>query len=524
MFDVIVVGGGHNGLTCACYLAKSGLKVAIFEKRQILGGACVSEELWPSYKLSTGAYVLSLYKQKFIDDLNLKKYGFEVYTKDPSLFLPFGKNKYLFIYNDIEKSKKEITKFSSKDAIAYEKWNKFWSNFVEIVNVLSLRQPISIFNAEEILLLLEEIGKKINLNDFSIEDFQRVILSDAKSLLDEYFESDELKAALSEDAIIGSYITPSMPGSAYLLAHHLMGEVNGIKGSWGYVKGGMGGLTEALRKCAIDLGVSIFPSKPVKKILVKCNKAIGVETNDGKVYEAKYIVSNVDVKTTFLKLIDENEQPTEILNKIKNIKARGVSFKIAGIIEELPNYLDLGKSLQPQHIASALILPSIEYVEKAFRDLLDNKPSKEPFVSINIQSSLDRSVSSDNKHVFSLFVQYTPYNYNWQDNKEDFENVIFDKIREFAPNFKPIKYLSLSPKDLEERFSLPNGQIFQIDMTLDQLYNLRPLKELSRYSTHIDNLYLCGSSAHPGGGVSGIPGYNAAIRILRDITKRSSSI
>ncbi len=180
--------------------------------------------------------------------------------------------------------------------------------------------------------------------------------------------------------------------------------------------------------------------------------------------------------------------------------------------------------MQPQHIASALILPSIEYVEKAFRDLLDNKPSKEPFVSINIQSSLDRSVSSDNKHVFSLFVQYTPYNYNWQDNKEDFENVIFDKIREFAPNFKPIKYLSLSPKDLEERFSLPNGQIFQIDMTLDQLYNLRPLKELSRYSTHIDNLYLCGSSAHPGGGVSGIPGYNAAIRILRDITKRSSSI
>jgi|ECHnycMinimDraft_1075156.scaffolds.fasta_scaffold00274_14 Phytoene dehydrogenase and related proteins len=516
MFDAIIVGAGHNGLTCACYLAKAGFKVAVFERREIAGGACVSEEIWPGYKLSTGAYVLSLYKEKFIDELNLRKYGFEVYNKDPSLFVPFENNKYIFIWNDSRKTKKEISKFSKKDAEAYDKWNEMWSNFIDIINILALRPPISIFDAEEALEILEEIGKRIDKDKFSLEDFQRILLSDAKSLLDEYFESEELKAALSEDAIVGSCITPSMQGSAYVLAHHLMGEVNGIKGSWGYVKGGMGGLTCALEKCAKDLGVTIFYSTPVKKIVVKEGKAVGIETYDNKFYESKIVVSNADVKTTFLKLIDEDVQPKEIVRKIRNLKSRGISFKIAGIIEELPNYLNMGKKLQHQHVASALILPSIEYVEKAFRDFLDKKPSKEPFVSINIQTSLDPSVSIDGKHVFSLFVQYAPYEYDWENKKEDFENTIFEKIREYAPNFVPFKYISLSPKDLEERFGLPNGQIFQIDMSLDQLYNLRPLKELSRYSTHIQNLYLCSSSTHPGGGVSGIPGYNAAMKILKD--------
>lgn len=520
MFDVIIIGAGHNGLTCACYLAKAGLKVAIFERRGIVGGACVSEEIWPGYKLSTGAYVLSLYKEKFINELNLRKYGFEVYNKDPSLFVPFKRNKYIFIWNDLKKTKKEIAKFSKKDAEAYEKWNEMWSKFVDIINVLAMRAPVSIFDAEEVLEVLEEINKKIDKDKFDVEDFQRIMLSDAKSLLDEYFESEELKAALSEDAIVGSQITPSMQGSAYVLAHHLMGEVNGIKGSWGYVKGGMGGLTQALEKCAKDLGVTLFYSTPVKKIIVKNGKAVGVETYDNKVYQSKIVVSNVDVKTTFLKLVDEDSQPSELIKRIRNIKTRGVAFKIAGIIEELPNYLEMGKNLQPQHVASALILPSIEYLERAYRDFLDKRPSREPFISINIQTSLDPSVSVDGKHVFSLFVQYAPYEFDWKNKKEEFEETVFEKIKEYAPNFKALKYLSLSPKDLEERFALPNGQIFQIDMTLDQLYNLRPLKELSKYSTHIQNLYLCGSSTHPGGGVSGIPGYNAAMKILKDLTNK----
>ena len=520
MFDAVIVGGGHNGLVCACYLAREGLNVAVFERRDILGGACVSEELWPGYKLSTGAYVISLFKEKFIKELKLEEYGLKIYIKDPTIFVPFSKGKYIFNWVNPEKTKKEFEKFSKNDARNYDKWREFWSIFVDFLDFLSLNPPLSLYEIEEIFKFFKKVN--LEIKDIEVNEFLRVFLSDAKTILDEYFESEEVKASLVEDAIIGSMLSPSSLGSAYLLAHHIMGEVNGIKGAWGYVKGGMGGLIDALRKAAENLGVKIFTSSEVKRIIVKENKVEGIELENGKIINSKIVVSNADVKTTFLKLLED--VPKKLRKRIELLKSRGVCFKIVGIIEELPDYVGLGKNLGPQHISSTLILPSLDYLEKAYRDAINNKPSKEPFVSINIQSSIDNSVTVKNHHIFSLFVQYTPYRKDWDEIKEDYAKNVIETIQNYAPNFKPLKYFSLSPLDLERRFALPQGCIFHIDMSHDQLYNLRPLPELSNYSTYISGLYLCSSSTHPGGGVSGIPGYNAAMKILEDIKAKRINI
>jgi len=523
MYDAIIIGAGHNGLVCASYLAKEGLKVAVFERREIVGGMCVSEEIWPGYKLSTGAYVISLFKRKFIKELDLEKYGFKAYLKDPMIFIPFKNKKYFYLWSSLEKTKEEIEKFSKKDAKAYEKYDRFFSRFADLIEILMLNPPFSLDQLEDLLIFLKNYYPAIkeHIKEFGLDEIQRVFFTDAKTLLDEYFESDEVKAALIEDAIIGSMLGPSTPGSAYLMAHHEIGEVNGVKRAWGYVEGGMGGLTQALKRAAESLGVEIYTSTPVKKILIKNNKAIGVELENGKRIESRVVVSNADPKTTFLKLIDQDVLPEEIIKRIKLLKTKGIAFKIVGILEELPDYVGLGKKLGPHHVSSTLILPSVEYAEKAFRDALENRASKEPVLSINIQSSVDRTVTIDDKHVFSIYAQYAPYDKDWDGRKEEYAELILETIKEYAPNFKPLKYLALSPLDLERRFGATEGNIFHVDMTLDQIYNLRPHPKMSNYATIIENLYLCGAGTHPGGGVSGIPGYNAAMKILNDLKNKT---
>ncbi len=519
MYDVIIIGAGHNGLVCASYLAREGLRVAVFERREIVGGMCVSEELWPGYKLSTGAYVVSLFNRKFVEDLKLEKYGYKVFLKDPSMFIPFENGKYIQVWSSVEKTAQEFERFSKNDAKAYEKFDKIIRDLAEIVQLLMFNPPISLNELDFALEYLKTLYPvlKEHFKEISMDEIQRFFLTDARSLLDEYFESEEVKAILIEDALIGSLIGPSTPGSAYLMLHHELGEVNGVKRAWGYVEGGMGGLTSALRRAAEALGVEVFTSSAVKRILLKNKKAIGVELENGKKIEGKIIVSNADPKTTFLKLLEPDSLPKEVTNKIRNLKNKGIAFKVVGILEELPEYVGLGKELAPHHVASSLILPSIDYAEKAFIDALMNKPSKEPIISINIQSTVDRTVTGGDDHVFSIYAQYAPYNEKWDDTKEEYTELIFETIRNYAPNFKPSKYLALSPLDLERRFGADQGNIFHIDMSIDQIYNLRPIPGMSNYATLIENLYLCGAGTHPGGGVSGIPGYNAAMKILSDI-------
>ncbi|AGE70871.1 phytoene desaturase family protein [Sulfolobus acidocaldarius] len=511
MYDVVIIGGGHNGLVTASYLAKYGLKVAVFERRNIIGGAAATEELWPGIRVSTGSYVLSLLRKKIIKDLELERYGLKVYLKDPGLFVPFENGKSITIWLSLKRTMKEIEKFSKKDSINYEKFVKLLDNMSEIIDLVMLSPPPEITEIEELLKLV----KSFNINENDALTLARMFFQDGKSFLDEFFESEELKAALIEDAVVGTFASPSTPGTAYVLLHHNIGEVNGIKGAWGYVEGGMGAISKAIAKYAIDHGVEIYMNSQVDKILVKDGVATGIELKDGKIINSKIVVSNADPKTTFLKLLRDAELDEDFLRKIKALKSTGVSFKINGYTEELPDY-GSGKDFKPIHVASQLIMPSIDYIEKAYTDARSIGYSKRPWLSLNIPSTLDPTLAPSGKYVFNIFGQYIVYGYDDEAKKQELLQNVLDSLREFAPNFKPIQLEFLTPKDIEARFGMMGGNIFHLDMTPDQLYVFRPAIGYSRYKTPIKNLYLCGSGTHPGGGVTGAPGYNSAVQILKD--------
>lgn len=505
-----IVGGGHNGLVCASYLAKAGLKVALFERRGIVGGACVTEELWPNVKVSMGAYVLSLLRPEIIEELKLRQFGLKVYTKDPGMFLPFPNGKKLYLWCEKERTKKELEKFSKKDAQAYEKWMELWDTFALLADPFMMNAPPSLSGVDELMNAV----KGAEVEEGKLLEAVRVFASDAVSMLDSYFESDEVKSGLCLDSVVGTFASPSTPGTAYVLAHHVLGEVNGIKGAWGYVEGGMGGVTQALRKAAVSLGVEVHTDAEVDEILVKGSRAVGVKLKDGRSFEAKAVVSNADPKTTYIKLLRNAEIQSELIRRVGALKTKGVSFKIVGYLEELPDFGN-GKNLQPEHVASEIIMPSVEYVEKAYRDALVYGSSKEPWISVNIQSSVDPTAAPPGKYSFSVFGQYLPYSRKLDDLKEEYAQLTIEKIREFAPNFKPVKYDVLTPLDIERRFGIWEGNIFHLDMTPDQLFVFRPLPEYNRYNSPIEGLFLCGSGTHPGGGVTGAPGYNAAKEVLK---------
>jgi len=506
MYDVVVVGGGHNGLVCASYLAKEGLKVAVFERRPFMGGACVTEELWPGIKVSTGAYVFGLFRTKIADELELRRHGLKVITKEPGLFVPFGGSKHITIWNDIRKTEYEIQKFSHKDAREYEKWIRFWSTFSETIEPFLLSTPP---NPEEAGALLSEIGS-LNMS----LDFAQVFTRDARSMLDEYFEAEEVKSALVEDAVVGTNLPPSSPGTAYILAHHLMSEANGIKGAWGYVVGGMGGVTQALEEHAVSLGVHMFAGQEVKEIVIKNGKAMGIRLADSKVIEAKCVVSNADPKTTLLRLISEEKIENHLRRKVAALKSKGTSFKLVGYLAELPKFdgIDVGTD---ELKASQLILPSVDYVERSYSEALTYGHSRNPWLSLNVQSSVDTSLAPPGYYSFSVFGQYLPYNQNLDAIRDEVEELVIAKIQEYASNFKPVKHKLLTPLDMERRFGMAEGNIFHLEMTPDQMYVFRPLPEINAYALPIEGLYLCGAGTHPGGGVMGAPGYNASKAVLR---------
>lgn len=508
MYDVVIIGGGHNGLVAASYLAEKGLKVAVFERREIIGGACVTEELWKGVKVNTGAYVLSLFHKKIIEDLKLDELGLKVYVKEPGLYLPMENGKNLFIYSNKEKTLKEIEKFSRNDKVNYEKWLSFWNKYLPVFKHLMLSPPVSFYS-------LIDISKKLGIKESDVDELLRIIAMDGKRLLDEFFESEELKTALIEDAVVGANASPSTPGTAYVLIHHNLGEVNGVQGAWGYIEGGMGELSRKLMKAAEIRGAEIFLGSEVEEIVLRRGEVRGVKIK-GRLIEAKKVLSCIDPKSTFLKLMKDQEYDEELSRKVRAIKAEGVACKMVGVLEELPNYNGLGTSLGPQHIASTLIMPDIKYIEDSYRDYLNRGGSKMPWASINIQTSVDKTLAPQNLHVFSIFSQYLSYNAK-EDIIKEFEDNLIEAVRRFAPNFNPIKKLFISTRDLEDRFGLYHGNIFHVEMTPDQIFNFRPIPELANYVTPIKGLYLGGAGLHPGGGVTGCPGYNAAMKILEGL-------
>jgi len=523
MHDVIIIGAGHNGLVTAAYLARNGFKVLVLERRDVLGGCCVTEEVWPGYKVSTAAYVNSLLRPEIIRDLELKKFGFEMLPRSPSSFSPFPDGRYLMMGPDKELTHREISKFSAKDADAMPRYEAMLSRVADFLEPLLMQSPPDPWsNRVSDVWQLGKLGIKFReLGEHSAEAIE-VLTGAARPILDPWFESEQLKVTLATDAVIGVQASPSMPGTAYVLFHHVMGECNGVRSVWGYVRGGMGGISNALADSAKAHGAEIITEAEVGQILVKHNQVNGVALKDGRQFFASRVVSGADCHVTFRKLIDPAILPDEFRRSIESIDYSSATIKINVALGELPNFTCLpGTQPGPQHRGTVHICPDFDYLERAYDDSKYSKPSASPILECTMATAVDDTLAPPGKHLMSMFIQYAPYKLregNWDQIKEGFADRCFDIMNEYAPNFKSsvLHRQIISPVDLERIYGITGGNIFHGAMSLDKMFFLRPAAGYANYRTPIQGLYLCGASTHPGGGVMGACGWNAARAIMHD--------
>jgi phytoene dehydrogenase-like protein len=524
MYDAIIIGAGHNGLVTAAYLARAGLRVLVLERREVVGGACVTEEVWPGFKVSTAAYVNSLLRPEIIRELELKRHGFEWLPRNPSSFTPFPDGRSLLLGPDAELNWREVGKFSPRDAEALPKYEAMLERVAAFIEPTLVETPPDPWSGR--LRDLWQLGKlawRFSRLGRDGPAAIEILTGAARPILDRWFESEQLKVTLATDAVIGAMASPSTPGTAYVLFHHVMGECNGVRGVWGYVRGGMGGISNALAAAARAAGAEIRTNAPVAKILVRGGAAHGVALEDGTEFTARRVVSNADAAVTFLKLIDAvAELPADFVAAVRAIDYTSPSLKINVALSELPDFT-ARPCREPalHHRGTIHISPTFDYIERAFDDAKYGRPSESPMLELTIPSAVDPTVAPSGKHLMSMFVQYAPTTLrdaNWDDVKEKFADRCFEVLAEYAPNIRRavIGRQVLSPLDIERRFGLTGGNIFQGAMTLGQLFFLRPVAGYANYRTPIANLYLCGAATHPGGGVMGACGLNAAREILRD--------
>jgi phytoene dehydrogenase-like protein len=520
-YDALIIGAGHNGLVTACYLARAGWKVLVLERRPVVGGACVTEEVFPGFKVSTAAYVNSLFRKEIIRDLRLGDYGFALLERNPSSFSPFLDGRYLLLGPDAALNRAEITKFSARDAENYPKYEAMLERVADVIEpTLVMRPPNLLRPGWRDLWNLFQIGRAFRKMGAGMSEAIEVLTGPARTILDRWFESEQLKATLATDAIIGAMAAPSMPGTAYVLFHHVMGETNGKRGVWAYVRGGMGGLTQSLAGAGKALGVEIRTEAEVGRILVKDGTAYGVALADGTELRARVVASNADANITFNRLLDNRLLPPAFAEAINRISYDSASLKINVALSEVPDFSACpGAQAGPHHRGTIHICPDQDYIERAYDDAKYGRPSSNPVLECTLPSVVDPTVAPPGHHLMSMFIQYAPYKLresNWDDLKESFADRCFDILNEYAPNFKRsvIARQVLSPLDIERTFALTGGNIFQGAMTLNQLFFLRPVPGFAAYRTPIRGLYLCGAAAHPGGGVIGAAGWNAARTIL----------
>lgn len=526
-YDAVIVGAGHNGLVTAGYLARAGLRVLALESRRVVGGACVTEEIFPGFKFSTTSYLCSLLQERVIRELELERFGYQVYPKDPAFFSPFPDGRFLLMWSDARKTCEEIGKFSTRDAEIYPQYEDYIDRLARFIEPLLLQTPPNLVTrgiADWQSLARLGLGL-IRMPPLELAGHLRLLTQSVKDFLDPWFESEQLKTALATDGVIGTKGGPYTPGTAYVLMHHCMGGVGGKRGLWGFVRGGMGGITQALADSARSRGAGIRTEARVERILVKDGRATGVVLESGEEISAKIVVSGADPKRTFLKLLEARHLESGFLRAIKAFKIEGVSMKINLALDGLPDFKCLPDSrLGPQHKTTIHICPTLEYIERAFDDSKYGRPSQRPMLEITIPTTYDPSLAPPGKHVANIFLQYAPYTLapqitaGWRALKESYADRAMDLIEEYAPGFKGLVLHRhvLSPLDLEEQYGLTGGNIFHGEMTTDQLYFLRPVAGWAKYRTPLRGLYMCGSGTHPGGGVTGAPGHNAAREILKD--------
>jgi len=519
-YDAIVIGGGHNGLVNAAYLARAGKKVLVLERRHVLGGAAVTEEIIPGFKFSVCSYVVSLLRPEIIRDLNLPKHGLEILPLDGT-FTPMPNGDYLWRVNDHGKTRREIARHSKYDAEAYEEFGKAMLQMCRFVKpILSMVPPDPTKLQPRELLKLMFLGRRFN--DLPGEDkYNQVQLMTMSAIdfLDQWFETDVLKATMSASGIIGTFLGVRSPGTAYVLLHHYMGEIDGAFRAWGFARGGTGAISNAIADAARELGVEIKTQTGVAQIVVRDGKAVGIATTTGDEYYADVVSSSVDPNLTFLKFIEPKHLSEEFRDEVRRYKYRGSSGKVNLALDGLPNFTCMPG--EGHHLRGAIsISPSVDYMERAYDEAKYGDYSKRPYIDMVIPSLTDPSVAPPGKHVMSCFVQYAPYKLKegtWDDKREAFGDTVIDTIAEHAPNLKNIIVgrQVVTPLDLEREWGLTEGNIFQGELSLEQLFFLRPVPGWAQYKTPIKNLWMCGSATHPGGGIMGAPGRLAALEILK---------
>jgi len=520
-YDAIVIGGGHNGLVSAAYLARAGKKVLVLERRHVLGGAAVTEEVFPGFRFSVCSYVVSLLRPEIIRELELPRHGLEILPLDGT-FTPLPSGDFLWRMNDHARTRREIYRHSPMDAEAYDEYAKAMVDMARFVKpILSMVPPDPFsFDLPGFARLLE-LGQRFRrLPRLSQHRLLQLMTMSAADMLDQWFETDVLKATMSASGIIGTFLGVRSPGTAYVLLHHYMGEIDGAFRSWGFSRGGTGAISLAIAAAAREAGVEIRTEAPVERIKAKNGRATGVVLAGGEEVEATVVLSSADPNVTFLRLCEPGALGAEFLGEVRRYKFRGSSGKVNLALGALPDF-----TCRPgpgPHLRGAIsISPSVEYMERAYDDAKYGDFSRRPYVDIVIPSLTDPSVAPPGKHVLSCFVQYAPYRLRegtWDEKREAFGDTVIDTIAQYAPNLKKIilHRQVLTPLDLEREWSLTEGNIFQGELSLEQLFFLRPVPGWARYRTPLRNLYLCGSATHPGGGIMGAPGRIAALEVLRD--------
>ena len=520
-YDVVVIGGGHNGLVNAAYLARGGKKVLVCERRHVLGGAAVTEEVFPGFKFSVASYVVSLLRPEIIRELDLPRHGMEILPLDGT-FTPMPNGDYLWRVNDHAKTRREIARHSRLDAEAYDEYGKAMvemGRFVKPILAMTAPDPTSLA-LRGLRDLLSIAGRFQRLPAEDKYNQVQLMTMSAAGFLDQWFETDVLKATMSASGIIGTFLGVRSPGTAYVLLHHYMGEIDGAFRSWGLVRGGTGAISNAVASAAREAGAEIRAEAPVSKIIIQNGQAKGVVLENGDEIRATVVSSSVDPRLTFIKMAGAENLPAGFVEDVNRYKFRGSSGKVNLALDALPDFTCL-PGAGPHLRGAVSISPSVDYMERAYDEAKYGRFSSRPYVDIVIPSLTDPSVAPPGKHVMSCFVQYAPYHLkegNWDEKREEFGNTVVDTIAEYAPNLRDIilHRQVLTPLDIERRFGLSEGNIFQGELSLEQLFFLRPVPGWAQYSTPIRNLYMCGSATHPGGGIMGASGLNAARKILRE--------
>jgi phytoene dehydrogenase-like protein len=521
-YDAVIIGGGHNGLTCAFYLARVGLKVRVLEARKVVGGAAVTEEFAPGFRNSTASYTVSLLQPKVIADMRLADYGYRVIERPISNFLPQEDGGYLKLGGGMLKTQEEFRKFSTADAEALPAYYDALERIADILRGLALKAPPNMGEGLRTLIAGAAQGRPLaSLPLEAKRDLLDMFAKSARGMLDQWFESEAVKAAFGFDAVVGNFASPDTPGSAYVLLHHVFGEVNGKKGAWGHAVGGMGAITGAMRQACEKLGVEISVESPVAKVLVSNGRAQGVLLRSGEEIAASLVAANVGPKLLYDRLIDPSDLPEDFRRRMRGFKVGSGTFRMNVALSELPRFTCLPEAGE-HHQSGIIIAPTLDYMDKAFLDAKRDGWSKRPIVEMLIPSTVDDSLAPPGQHVASLFCQQfspeLPDGRNWDDERDTAADCIIDTVEAHAPGFRAsvIARQIHSPLDLERKFGLIGGDIMHGNMGLDQLWSARPVLGHGSYRAPVKGLYMCGAGTHPGGGVTGAPGHNAAHAILAD--------